>query len=117
MEKENNLKEVLIKKLNQEIENFKAELKEKGVEFAIDRAYELTSKQEIIDYIQYDIDISKNDMKAFIAKENLLDELYDEWLKSDGNMREHIGYAVDNALTLIKSDYLDSIKKNKNYDR
>lgn len=117
MEKGSNLKDKLIKKLEQEIEDFKSELKEKGVDYAIDRAYELTSKQEIIDYIQYDIDMSKTDIKALITRENLLDELYAEWLETDGNMREHIGYSIDNALDLIRSDYLDSVKKNKNYDR
>ena len=47
MEKESNLKDKLIKKLEQEIEDFKSELKEKGVDYAIDRAYELTAKQEM----------------------------------------------------------------------
>ena len=117
MEKESNLKDKLIKKLEQEIEDFKSELKEKGVDYAIDRAYELTAKQEMLDYIQYDIDMPKTDRKALIERENLLDELYAEWLKTDGNMREHIGYSVDKTLNLIRNDYINSIKKNKNYDR
>ena len=107
----------LYKKLENELKDFKVLIREKGVDYAIDRAYELTSKQEIIDYIQYDIDMSKTDIKALITRENLLDELYAEWLETDGNMREHIGYSIDNALDLIRSDYLDSVKKNKNYDR
>ena len=117
MENDNNLKNSLIQKLEKEMKDFKSKIKEKGVDFAINMAYELTSKQEIIDYIQHDIYMSIVEMKALISRENLLDELYSEWLETDGNMREHIGYSVDNSLDLIRNDYMENIKKNKNYER
>ena len=48
------MEDKLYKKLEDELKEFKAEMKEKGVDYAIDRAYELTTKQEIIDSIQFD---------------------------------------------------------------
>ena len=41
----------LYKKLENEMNDYKAEIREKGVEYAIDHAYELTARQEIIDSI------------------------------------------------------------------
>ena len=58
------MEEKLFKKLEQEMKEYKEYIKERGVEFAIDRAYELTSKQEIIDSLNLNIKIAglvKND--------------------------------------------------------
>lgn len=114
MEEQVEIKQKLIKKLEQEIKEFKTEIREKGVDFAIDKAYELTSKQEMIDCLQFDFNLSKTQIKALNSRECLLDELYADWLKFDGNMREHIGYSLDKSLNYITASY----KKNqKNYDR
>jgi methionyl-tRNA formyltransferase len=43
------MEDKLQEKLEQELKQFKQEVKEMGVDVAIDRAYELTVKQEIID--------------------------------------------------------------------
>ena len=53
------MKDKLYKKLENELKDFKLKMKENGVDYAIDRAYELTTKQEIIDSIQFDHDLSK----------------------------------------------------------
>ena len=97
-----------------ELKEFKAEMKEKGVDYAIDRAYELTTKQEIIDSIQFDHSLSKTEIKALVSRENVLDELYDDWLSFDGNMREHINYSVDKSLNLITDEYKKDKVKTKN---
>lgn len=117
MEKQEHLKQRLCQKLEKELKDFKDEIKEKGVDFAIDKAYELTSKQEIIDYLQYDKDMSNTEIKAILPRESVLDELYDDWLSFDGNMREHIGYSVEKSLNFINDAYVKNIKKDKNYTR
>src|SRR5574344_778937 len=94
------MEDKLYKKLEDEFKEFKAEMKEKGVDYAIDRAYELTTKQEIIDSIQFDHELSKTEIKALLSKENVLDEMYDDWLSFDGNMREHTNnYKKDKVKT------------------
>ena len=109
------MEEKLFKKIEQEMKDYKEYIKERGVEFAIDRAYELTSKQEIIDSLKYDNSLSKKQLKALLSRDNLLDELYDDWLSFDGNMREHINYSLDKSLNTITENYLKN--KSKNYQR
>ena len=108
------MEEKLYQKLYDELNKFKATMKENGVGYAIDRAYELTTKQEIIDSIQFDHSLSKTEIKALLSKENVLDELYDDWLSFDGNMREHINYSVDKSLNLITDEYKKDKIKTKN---
>ena len=111
------MEEKLFKKLEQEMDNYKDYIKERGVEFAIDRAYELTSKQEIIDTLRYDNSLSKVQIKALLSSDNVLDELYDDWLSFDGNMREHINYSLDKSLNTITENYLKNKNKSKDYQR
>ena len=95
----------LYKKLENELKDFKVLIREKGVDYAIDRAYELTVKQEIIDSIKFDSILSKTEIKALLSRENLLNELYDDWLSTDGNMREHINFLVDDSIRFITNEY------------
>ena len=81
------MKEELIKKLKAEMEKFKENLRENGVDYAIDRAYEITVKQEIIDIFEYDKDLPNEEYKTLKSRKNLLEECYDGWLKCDGNLR------------------------------
>ena len=117
MENVEELKEKLIKKLEEEMKKFKEEIREKGVDYAIDKAYELTSKQEIIDCLEFDFNLDKIQIKALISRDCLLDELYSDWLDTDGNLREEIGFSVDKSLDYITDSYIKGIKKDKKYDR
>ena len=111
------MEEKLYQKLENELKDFKIKMKENGVDYAIDRAYELTTKQEIIDSIEFDHDLSKTQIKALLSRENILDELYDDWLSFDGNMRENINYSVDESLNLITDEYKKDKIKTKNNTR
>ena len=109
------MEDKLYQKLENELKDFKTKMKENGVDYAIDRAYELTTKQEILDSIEFDHDLSKTQIKALLSRENILDELYDDWLSFDGNMRENINYSVDESLNLITDEYKkDKIKTRNN---
>lgn len=111
------MEDKLYQKLENELKDFKTKMKENGVDYAIDRAYELTTKQEIIDSIEFDHDLSKTQIKALLSRENILDELYDDWLSFDGNMRENINYSVDESLNLITDEYKKDKIKTKNNTR
>ena len=111
------MEDKLYQKLENELKDFKTKMKENGVDYAIDRAYELTTKQEIIDSIEFDHDLSKKQIKALLSRENILDELYDDWLSFDGNMRENINYSVDESLNLITDEYKKDKIKTKNNTR
>lgn len=111
------MEDKLYQKLENELKDFKTKMKENGVDYAIDRSYELTTKQEIIDSIEFDHDLSKTQIKALLSRENILDELYDDWLSFDGNMRENINYSVDESLNLITDEYKKDKIKTKNNAR
>lgn len=109
--------DILFQKLERELKDFKNNVKEKGVDFAIDKAYELTVKQEIIDSIQYDTELSKKEIKALLSKDNILDEFYSDWLSFDGNMRENLNYSVEKTLDILSDEYKKEKNKNKNKAR
>lgn len=115
MSEENDMKK-LNEKLGQEMKEFKDKLKENGVDYAIDRAYELVAKQEIIDTFA-DRDLEKNEIKALLKTKNVLDEIYYNWLDFDGNLREQLEYCVDDSISKITNSYIEKIKKNKAKER
>ena len=101
-------KDKLLEKLEQELKDYKSYVREQGVDFAIDKAY------EVIDCLMYDNELSKDQIKALLKFDNVLDDCYDEWLKTDGNLREHLNFSVDKSVNHITDDYKkDKIKANK----
>ena len=93
--------DILIQKLEQELKEFKQQVKELGADYAIDKAYELTVKQEIIDCIAYDSSLSKEQKKALLKSSNVLEQCYDDWLSFDGNLRETLNFSVDKTINYI----------------
>ena len=58
----------------------------------------------------------KKDLKALLKTDGILQECYDEWLKSDGNFNEVLEYAVDERIDLIIEDFQER-KKQKMQER
>ncbi len=111
------MEDKLLDKLDNEMKKYKEFVKENGVDYAIDRAYEITAKQEIIDSLEYDITLSNAEIKALLSRENLLEELYNDWISFDGNMREDIGYSIEKSVRIISEDYKKEHKKEKSQER
>lgn len=83
----------LVEKLNKELNDFKNKIKDIGVEYAINHAYELTIKQTFIDVIDsslydYDEDVDNEDFDLLLKTENVLDKMYDEWIDSDYSLMD-----------------------------
>ena len=108
-----NYSDKLLQKLEEELKEFKSYIKEQGVDFAIDKAYELTIKQEIIDSIIYDRTLSEEEIEVLLKCNNVLDQCYDEWLKSDGNIRDTLNFVVDERVDFIIDDFSKDDKKTK----
>ena len=107
-------KDKLQQKLEQELNDYKQYVKEQGVDFAIDKAYELTVKQEIIDVLVYDTDLSDKQIKALLKTDKVLDECYDDWLHCDGNLKDTLSFSVDESVNTITDKFKkDKIKANK----
>lgn len=98
------LKEELVKKLEKEQDEYLENIRMKGVDYAIDRAYEISARQEIIDCLNV-MNIELKDINALIKTDKVLDMFYDEWLDYDGNLYESFEYTVENATKSLSDEF------------
>lgn len=98
------LKDELMKKLEIEYNEFKEQFMSLSPKEAVDNAYELVVKQEILDSFNYDMSYDKEELQALLKQDNLLSQAYDEWLSADGNLREALQYSVDNVVEMAVED-------------
>ena len=98
------LKDELMKKLENEYSEFKEQFMSLSPKEAVDNAYELVVKQEILDSFNYDMNYDKEKLQALLKQDNLLSQAYDEWLSTDGNLREASQYSVDNVVEMAVED-------------
>lgn len=92
------LKDDLIKKLEKEYNEFKEMYMSLSPKEMVDRAYELVVKQELLDSFNYDMGYDKEEIQALLKQDNLLQQAYDEWLDTDGNLRSALEFSVDNVV-------------------
>ena len=111
---ENSLKEELLLKLEKEQDEYKEKVREKGVDYAIEKAYEISSRQEIIDCINT-IDIEPKAIKALLKTENVLDDFYNEWLDIDGNLYETFEYAIEIKIEQLSDEFYS--KEDKDFEQ
>jgi len=96
---EQNSDEKLYQKLKNEYDNFVKQVKEKGVDEVVDRAYEIAIKKELI-YAIADRNILKNfEQDALLKDPNLLDTFYQEWLHTDSDIDEIFEYPIDEVIS------------------
>lgn len=107
-----NLKLRLNKKLNNEYEIFITDLKNNTPEEIIDRSYEKVCKDEIVFTIQ-DKKLTEIEYKSLLSCNNILDQCYMDWLKSDGNFIEILSNSIDETKEKLLSQYQrNTIKRN-----
>ena len=106
------LREKLEEKVNKELQDFKENLVDSKPSAIIDKAYELVSKEEMT-YKIMERDYTNAEIKALLKTNNILDQCYYEWLKSDGNFSEALEYTVDEKVNSILEE---SRRKNRNRD-
>lgn len=107
------MEDKLQRKLEQELKEFKQEVKEMGVDVAIDKAYELTVKQEIIDGLIYDNFLEKKEINAILSCKKPLQKLYDDWLTQDGNLRTDLNFSIDKSVNSLTSAYIKKVKETR----
>lgn len=105
----------LIKKLEKEYEKFIYKIKETGVDNVINNAYEIVIKQAIIDYISCE-EIDNTEVQALLKKDNLLNELYNEWMDTDCNIYRTVGEVVQERIEEIANVYVEK-EKDKGRER
>jgi len=101
---EESLREELIAKLEREQKEYIDGLKEKGVDEVIKNVYEISARQEIMDYLSYG-NIAPKDVKALLNSKHILARMYDEWLSFDGNFYEALEYPVEKEIERISEEF------------
>lgn len=108
-------------KLNKELKEFKEELTKLKAEDIINKSYEITIKEEIVDLFggrpKYDL----HTFKAILQKDNALDYLYNDWYNEKNHgITELIEVNMYDTLEDLTSQYesnlFDKIEKSPNYD-
>lgn len=111
------LKQKLIAKFEQEFSNYKEDLiKNKSKEEIIKSAYEITFKEQIVDIIS-NSNYSEDEIKALLKTDNALENLYKHYLYSDGNVWGKLEDNVDEKVTKITIYYLQNKLKNRKKER
>ena len=110
------LQEKFYDKMDKELADLKAELMTCKPEVIIERAYELVSKEELKSSI-----ICRNcdtqELKALLKTDNLLQELYDEWMDLDAGFHQVLEDAVDETVERITEDFAKEKSKKSRESR
>ena len=73
------LKNKLIEKLEREVNEFKDTLRGLSADEIMDNSYKLTCIIEMKDYLIYNKELSKFELKTLLKREDILEECYDDW--------------------------------------
>lgn len=99
------LKDILMKKIDQELFNYKQNLiKNYTPEEIINEAYKINFKEQIRDSLDSSM-LGRNEIKVLLKTENVLDRLYDYWEISDGNIWELLEEKVNEKIENMVVDY------------
>ena len=85
--KNKNLDIKLKEKVEREFNDFKKELKNQSKDEIINSAYEIVSKEEIKNTLEF-IDLHPKEKQALIKDNDLLNEFYHDWLDADSQFGE-----------------------------
>lgn len=107
------LKDMLMKKIDQELFVYKQNLiKNYTPDEIIQEAYKINFKEQIKDIIDNSM-LEKNEVRVLLKTENVLDKLYDYWEKSDGNIWDLLEDKVNEKIENMTVDYEKQKNRNK----
>ena len=107
------LKNKLIEKLEREVNEFKDTLRGLSADEIMDNSYKLTCIIEMKDYLIYNKELSKFELKTLLKREDILEECYDDWLSCDGNLREALEFSIDDTIMRSKKNEIKMQDKEK----
>lgn len=98
------IKEKLNKKLEHEYKKLCDELKRKSKEEIINRAYELTVKDELKEEIK-NMDLYDKEILIMTEQKDLLNEFYHDWLDTDVPLGEVLRNTIEESVATITRYY------------
>ena len=87
-------------KLNNELDKLHERLLEKGKKEILDSAYEVTVKEQIKDILSK-MNLHEVEKEVLFLQDDLLTELYQDWLHYDSSLSEVITDSVDKSISTI----------------
>jgi len=106
----------LIKKLETEYQEYVCEIKQKNSEEIIKNAYELVIKEDIIETLKYR-NLDENKILSLLNKNELLNDLYNDWIKADVTpVLDHLYDVVKERIEDLTEEYVEK-KKDKGRER
>lgn len=99
-------------KLNTELKNYKTELFKESKNEIFEHSYQTTIKEEIKNFI-LDISINLNieALEDLYNTDNLLNTLYDDWLKYDSPFSINLENCIFESVDHIKKRHLENYEK------
>ena len=104
MKTKDDLRIAVYDKMSNEFESFTEKLKKMTPMQVFDKAYEITMKQDILSLFDYEITLSKNDLKILLGLSYPLDAVFQEWLDNDYSHMDMLRDTIDNLLTYHKGE-------------
>lgn len=100
-------------KLEREFKAFKKDLKELPKNKIIDKAYELTAKEEIKDTL-INMDLHDAEKEMLFYQDDILNEFYHDWLNCDVPLGDSMQYCIEESIATL-TKYIG--KKNNQKER
>ena len=102
--------------MEDELKIFEKELKQKTPDEILEKAYQLVVKILIIGEMS-EKNLDYFELKELIKHNDLLAELYEDWIHSDLRLGENVSYAMDNSITIIVDKAIKERAKKIREDR
>ena len=101
MKNKNKMLDIKLKeKVEREFKDFKNELKNKSKDEIIKSAYEIVSKEEIKNTLEY-IDLHQKEKQALLKDNDLLNEFYHDWLNVDTPLGEVLENSIEESIAMV----------------
>lgn len=105
------LKDVLIAKIEQEFSEYKQNLvKNLTPEEIIEKSYETTFKEEIMSILENST-LGRNEIKALLNTDKVLDKMYDKYMNIETSMLDTMTDIVRDIVEDIDKEYMKKIEK------
>lgn len=114
--KNEDLKELLSIKLEQEFSRFKEKIiKDYTPKEIVEKSYEIAVKGQIKNEILYR-NLDEYQIRALLKSDGILNEVYDEWLSEDSRLGEVLENSIDTTLDIIEANF-SKVKSNRERER
>lgn len=106
------LRQKVTHKLNQELNDYKSRLLKESNEDILEQSYQTTVKEEINNFIlDISTQLSCNDLKSLYNTKDILNVIYDDWLKYDSPFSTNLENCIFESVEDIKKQHLNEYEK------